>query len=101
MSVRSRWQDAYVQHTQSERDASEACARLCQRAFQVIRASAYRREPVDAPDGYSGDHDEWIRLVADACDGLARPRPSAREALEHRRQVWKPIQAEWLASVLS
>lgn len=89
-----------MRRVDDEREASEACALLCQKALQVIRASAFRREPVDAPDGYSGDHEEWIRLVADTCDGLARPQPSATDALAYRQQAWEPIQEAWVASVL-
>lgn len=84
----------------NERDASDACALLCQRAFQVIRASAYRRESVDAPDAFQGDYVDWIRLLADACDGLAHPAPSATEALAYRQQVWEPAQAAWVATVI-
>lgn len=87
--------------SEREREAMDACERICLRAFQIIRTSAYRREPCEAPKGFDGDYVEWIRLVADACDGLARPAPSAVDALAYRRSVWNPTQATWIESVLS
>jgi len=87
-----------------EREASEACAVLCQRALQVIRASAHLGRPVDAPDEFNGDFVEWIRLMADACDGLARPQQastSAADVLAYRRSVWNPAQRAWADAVVS
>jgi hypothetical protein len=101
--MRATWKDCLVRRamqTNDEREAMDACGLLCQRALQVIRASAFRKEPVDAPGIFHGDYAEWIRLVADACDGLARPRPSAAEALAYRRQTWEPVQHAWVTSVL-
>lgn len=86
--------------TKHERDARATCQRICAQAFQVIRTSAYARRPYGAPEDYSGDYVEWIRLVADACDGLAVPMPTAVDALAYRRSVWSPVQAAWVESVL-
>jgi hypothetical protein len=86
-----------------EREAVAACGALCQRALLVIRTSAYREEPVDAPEEFRGDYVEWIRLVADACDGLAwlgRGEWSAAESLAYRRSSWNRVQRAWAASVL-
>jgi len=87
--------------SEQEREALDACQQICVRAFQNIRTSAYRREACEAPEGFDGDYVEWIRLVADACDGLARPRPTALEALTYRRSVWSTTQTTWVESVLS
>jgi hypothetical protein len=90
-------------HSDDEQDAVHACALLCRQAFQIIRASAFRREAVDAPPIFDGDYVEWIRLLADACDGLAQPgagKESAAEALVYRRSVWNAVQEAWVDSVL-
>jgi hypothetical protein len=84
-----------------ERESLDDCERICARAFQVIRTSAFRRSPCDAPEDFEGDYVEWIRLVADACDGLARPSPTAKEALTYRRQIWNDVQRAWIDSVLN
>ena len=84
-------------------EATEAAALLCVRALQVIRTSAYLGRPVDAPPQFTGDAVEWIRLVADACDGLANVavRDNADEILRYRRSVWSPEQAAWANAVLA
>lgn len=84
-----------------ERQAAEDCRHICLKAFQVIRASAYTKQAVDAPESFEGDYAEWIRLVADLCDGLAWPRPTAVESLAYRRQEWNDTQTNWVENVLS
>lgn len=83
-----------------EREARATCQRICVQALRVIRTSAYVRRPYGAPEDFDADYAEWIRLVADACDGLAQPRPTAVDALAYRRSVWSPVQATWVESVL-
>jgi hypothetical protein len=69
----------------------------------TIRASAYRRVPVDAPPDFADDYVEWIRRLADACDGLSGPkvRANAVEILSYRRSVWSPVQQAWAEGVLN
>jgi len=82
----------------SDRIAQDEGRRICRRAFEVIRASAFRREPVDAPAAFDGDFAEWIRLVADACDGLVE---TDAEGLVYRRSVWNDTQRVWVESTLA
>ena len=103
MSVRKCDDSPMPRQDAADQEAIDACALLCQRALQVIRASAYRREPIDAPTDFDGDFVEWIRVLADACDGLARPgagSASAAGSLAYRRSAWSPVQESWAASVL-
>ena len=87
--------------SEHEREALATCQQICAQAFLVIRTSAHARRPYGAPEGCDADYTEWIRLVADACDGLAQPKPTAIDALAYRRSVWSPVQATWVASVLT
>jgi hypothetical protein len=92
---------SWARASKPEREARAICQRICVQAFYVIRTSAHLRRPYGAPDDFDGDYAEWIRLVADACDGLARPRPTANNALAYRRSVWSPVQTTWVESVLT
>lgn len=78
------------------------CGALSDAALTLIRASAYLREPIGAPDEFDGDFAEWIRLVADACDGLVwvNRGGSPSENLQYRRSVWSPVQTAWADAVI-
>lgn len=55
-----------------ERLATEAISILCCTGFIEIRYHANRRRETDLPAYVPGgvDHEEWIRIVADACHNL-------------------------------
>jgi len=92
-----------MKHSQQDRDAIAVAGRLCLTALQLIRTSAYLGRPVSAPEDFEGDTLEWIRLLADACDGLSMVQSTEEpaEVLAYRTSVWTPVQSAWAAAALA